>query len=162
MDYEEEKKGYISFCGAYCHTCDWFTGKIRETFQSALGMLEEYGFKRLLEGKIDYGNFKLGLQILADAGICSGCKAEIAKKPEEDRCKIRQCCFLKSFDLCNECPDFPCDLLKSNTGVIKFHCIDNLNEIKEKGIKQWIDKQWKNYVDKGVINVIPPPLPSPL
>lgn len=74
MNYEEEKKRYISFCGSYCHTCDWFTGKIRKTFQSSLEMLEEYRFKRLLEGRIDEENLKLGLQILANSGICSGCK----------------------------------------------------------------------------------------
>lgn len=143
MNYEEEKKRYISFCGSYCRTCDWFTGKIRKSFQSSLEMLEEYGFKRLLEGKINKENFKLGLQILADSGICSGCKAEIAKNPEEDRCKIRQCCHSKGFDLCSECSEFPCEILKTNPGVIKFHCIENLIEIKEKGVKNWIDKQWK-------------------
>jgi len=141
MNYEEEKRRYISFCGSYCHTCDWFTGKIRKTFQSSLGMLEEYGFKRLFGDKIDDENFKLGLQILADSGICSGCKAEIAKSPEEDRCKIRQCCYSKGFDFCIECPEFPCEVLKTNPGVIKFHCIENLIEIKEKGIKHWVDKQ---------------------
>jgi len=27
MNYNEEKKRYLSFCGSYCHTCNWFTGK---------------------------------------------------------------------------------------------------------------------------------------
>ncbi len=152
MNYEEEKKRYISFCGSYCHTCDWFTGKIRKTFQSALKMLNEYGFKRLLEGKANIDNFRKGLETLADSGICSGCKAEVAKNPEEDRCKIRQCCSRKGFDLCSECAEFPCELLKTNPGVIKFHCLENLIEIKEEGLEQWIDRQWKNYVNKGVIN----------
>lgn len=141
MNYEEEKKRYVSFCGSYCRTCDWFTGKIQRTFELALDMVEEYGFKKWLEGKVDIDNFKKGLKILADTQIDSGCKADIAENPEDDRCKIRQCCFRKGFDLCNECVDFPCDLLKSNPGVIKFHCIENLIEIKERGIKYWIDKQ---------------------
>lgn len=143
MNYEKEKKRYVSFCGSYCHTCDWFTGKIRSTFQSAVDMVEEYGFRKFLEGKIDIENFKAGLKILANSPIDSGCKADIAENPKDDRCKIRQCCFRKGFDLCNECSDFPCDLLKSNPGVIKFHCIENLKEIKEKGIEYWIDKQWR-------------------
>ena len=150
MDYEEEKRRYISFCGSYCHTCDWFTGKIRKTFQSALDMVEEYGFRQLLEGKVDRENLKCGLQILGQSGICSGCKAEIAKTPEQDRCQIRQCCFAKGFDLCNQCPDFPCETLKSSPGVIKFHCIENLKEIKEKGIEYCIDKQWAESVKEGL------------
>lgn len=101
-------------------------------------MLEEYGFKELLKGRVDMENFKEGLRILANTSIDSGCKAEIAKNPEEGRCKIRQCCSGKGLDLCFECPEFPCDLLESNLGVVKFHCIGNF---KEKGIEHWIDKQ---------------------
>ncbi len=141
MNYEEEKRRYVSFCGSYCRTCDWFTGRIRRTFQTALEMVEEYGFGRWLEGKVDIGNLKEALKILANMPLDSGCKADVAENPEDDRCKIRQCCFRKGFDLCNECPEFPCDLLESNPGVIKFHCIENLIEIKEKGIKYWIDRQ---------------------
>jgi len=147
MNYEEEKKRYVSFCGSYCHICDWHTGKIRRTFQSALDTVEEYGFKKLLEGKVDIENLKAGLKNLANSGICSGCKAEIKENSEDDRCKIRQCCFSKGLDLCNECPDFPCELLESNPGVIKFHCVENLIEIKEKGLEHWVDKQWKNYIE---------------
>jgi len=149
MNYEEEKKRYISFCGSYCHTCDWFTGQIRRTFQSAKDMVEEYGFKKLLEGKTDRENLKAGLEILAQSGICSSCKAEIAKNPEDDRCQIRQCCFQKGFEFCNQCSEFPCDTLKNNPGVIKFRCIENLKEIKEKGIEHWIDKQWAEFIKEG-------------
>lgn len=141
MNYEEEKRRYVSFCGSYCRTCDWFTGRIRRTFQTALEMVEEYRFGRWLEGRVDIGNLKEALKILANMPLDSGCKADVAENPEDDRCKIRQCCFRKGFDLCNECPEFPCDLLESNPGVIKFHCIENLIEIKEKGIKYWIDRQ---------------------
>lgn len=143
MNYEEEKRRYVSFCGSYCRTCDWFTGRIRSTFQSALDMVEEYGFRKWLEGKVDIENMKEGLRILANAEIDSGCKADIADNPEDDRCNIRQCCYQKGFDLCCECPSFPCNLLKNNPGVIKFNCIENLQEIKDKGIKHWIDKQLK-------------------
>jgi len=145
MNYEEEKKRYIGFCGSYCRTCDWFTGKIRSTFQSALDMVEEYGFRKWLEGEVDIENMKKSLRILANAQIDSGCKADIAENPEDDRCKIRQCCYQKGFDLCSECSDFPCDLLKSNPGVIKFHCIENLMEIKEKGKEYWINKQLRRH-----------------
>ncbi len=93
-------------------------------------MVEEFGFRRLLEGKVDIDNLKLGLKILANSSIDSGCKTE-AKDNPQDRCKIRQCCFKKGFDLCSECSKFPCDLLRSKPGAIKFHCIENLQEIKK-------------------------------
>ncbi len=140
MNYEEEKKRYISFCGSYCHTCDWHTGKIKKTAQRALGVIHEYnGFKRLFEGKVDIDNLMKGLHILADSSICSGCKAETGAN---ERCAIRRCCSNRGFDLCSECSEFPCETLKTNPGVIKFHCIENLNEIHERGLDKWIDEQW--------------------
>ncbi len=145
MNYEKEKKVYTSFCGSYCHTCDWFTGEIRRTFQSALDAVELYGFRKLLEGRADVESLKSGLEILAGSGICPGCKPEAEEKPD-DRCKIRQCCFKKGLDLCSECPDFPCEVLRSNPGVIKFGCIDNLNEIQEKGFEVWVERKWKEHI----------------
>jgi hypothetical protein len=144
MNYEEEKR-YISFCGSYCHTCDWHTGKIKRIFQSALDALEAYGFTKLLQGKADRENLKAGLEAIANSRICSGCKPEVAKTPKEDRCRIRQCCFGKGFDLCSQCSDFPCDTLNENPGVIKFGCIENLKQIKEQGLERWIDRQWSEF-----------------
>jgi len=152
MNYEEEKKRYVSYCGSYCRTCDWFTGKIRRTFQSALDMLETYGFAKPLEGKVDIENLKKGLEILANSSIDSGCKADLSERrscgerPEDDRCQIRQCCFKKGFDLCSECSKFPCQVLKSTPGVVNFGCIENLREIKEIGIEKWLNKEWHEYL----------------
>jgi hypothetical protein len=148
MNYEEEKR-YISFCGSYCHTCDWHTGKIRRIFQSALDALETYGFTKLLQGKADKENLKAGLEVIANSRICSGCKPEVANNPKDDRCRIRQCCFSKGFDLCSQCSDFPCDTLKENPGVIKFGCIENLKQIKEQGLERWIDRQWSEFTKEN-------------
>jgi hypothetical protein len=144
MDYKKEKRYHISYCGAYCHLCDWFTGRHRKIFQAAYDSLMIFGFKRLLKDKVDVNNLKLGLRILANSGICSGCKAEAGKT--KDRCMIRQCADGKGLDLCSECQDFPCPILKNNPGVIKFGCIKNLKEIKTNGLKRWIDKQWREYI----------------
>ncbi len=140
MNYEQEKKMHISFCGSYCHQCDWHTGRIRRTAQQALDMLREYdGFKRLLEGNVNIDNMMKGLELLAGSSICSGCKAET--RPSA-RCEIRTCCSTRGYDLCSECEDFPCETLKTNPGVVKFHCIENLKAMAEIGIEKWIDEQW--------------------
>lgn len=148
MNYDLEKKYHISYCGSYCHLCDWHTGRIRKTFQLGSDMIDSLGLKKQLGDEIDVDNFKKGLQRLALSSICPGCKAEAGI--EGDRCKIRHCCHSKKFDLCNECPEFPCETLKNNPGVIKFHCIDNLKAMKERGLKEWIDQQWKDYVTEPV------------
>ncbi len=74
MNYQKDKEKYISYCGAYCHLCDWFTGRHRKVFQTATDSLELYGFKRVLKDKVDIKNLKLGLKILANSGICSAVK----------------------------------------------------------------------------------------
>jgi hypothetical protein len=153
MKYEKEKEFHISFCGSYCHICDWHTGKIRRTSQATLDIVQEYeGFKKLFKKEgVVLENLILGLTALAESGICPGCKADVANltKGEHDRCEIRQCCSKKGHLLCSECLDFPCELLKTNPGVIKWHCIENLQEIKEKGLEQWIDNQWKDYLESS-------------
>lgn len=139
MDCEQEKKRYISYCGSYCHTCDWHTGRIKKTARSTLNMIQEYdGFQRLFQDKVDINNVTKGLIKLVDSTICSGCKAETGA---DDRCAVRTCCSCKGYDLCSACPDFPCETLKSNPGVIRFNCIENLQEIEKIGLKAWIDKQ---------------------
>jgi hypothetical protein len=145
MDYEQEKKSHISYCGSYCHICDWHTGRIKKTGKNALELIQEYdGFKRILKD-IDIDNLSKGLEYLATSKICSGCKSEIKAN---ERCKIRQCCSSKRLDLCSECSDFPCDTLKNNPGVKKWHCLENLKKIEEIGLEKWIDKQWLEYLDK--------------
>ncbi|RLA93243.1 MAG: hypothetical protein DRG69_07450 [Deltaproteobacteria bacterium] len=143
MNPNEELKRFISFCGSYCKKCPWFTGELRNIFQEAAFAFEEYGLERRLEGKVDINEFKKGFEILKELGICSGCKQEIKETPEEDRCKIRQCACKRGYNTCAECPEFPCEMLKSHPGVVKFKCIENLQEIKEKGLKGWLEKQWR-------------------
>ncbi len=151
MNYEMEKKYHISFCGSYCHICDWHTGRIRRVFQLALDMIDGLGLKKQLGENIHVASFKAGLKNLARSSICPECKAEAGThEPGKDRCKIRECCFGKGYDSCSECEEFPCDTLRKNPGVIKFHCIENLQEIREKGLKAWVDRQWKNYVTEPV------------
>jgi hypothetical protein len=151
MKYDLEKKYHISYCGSYCHICDWHTGRIRKAFQLAADMIDDLGLKKQLGENVDVESFKTGCRNLARSSICPECKAEAGiHEPGEDRCKIRECCYRKGYDLCSECDDFPCELLKSNPGVIKFHCIENLQEIKDKGLKEWIDRMWKEYVTERI------------
>ena len=151
MNYDLEKRYHISFCGSYCHICDWHTGRIRRAFQLASDMIDNLGLKKQLGDDVDIADFKAGLKQLAQSSICPECKAEAGiHGPGEDRCKIRQCCYSKGYDLCSECVDFPCEILKSNPGVIKFRCIENLQEIRERGLKAWVDRQWREYVTNPI------------
>ena len=117
MSYEEEKRRHVSFCGSYCHTCDWFTGEIRNTAKKMLELVEAYeGFKRVLKGKVDPKDLVESLRLLSETSICSGCKAEM-----RERCEIVRCCVAEGFDHCNECTEFPCTILQEKPGVKVSH-----------------------------------------
>jgi hypothetical protein len=53
MKHDQEIARHTSFCGSYCHTCDWFTGRIKRAFRTALHTLDEYAFGGLLESKVN-------------------------------------------------------------------------------------------------------------
>jgi hypothetical protein len=148
LNYDAEKNRFISYCGSYCRFCDWFTGRIRRVAETTLNLVQDRSvLRRQLEQKgVDFANFIKGIVSLTESSICPSCKAEVKKnRNAEDRCKIRQCCSNKGFNLCSDCEEFPCEVLTTNPGVVKYHCIENLKEINEEGLKQWIDKQWKQY-----------------
>lgn len=41
MRYEEQRKRALSFCGAYCHRCDWYMGRIKEPADELLALIEK-------------------------------------------------------------------------------------------------------------------------
>jgi hypothetical protein len=126
--------------------CDWHTGKIKRTARKTLDMIKKYnGFKKLFEGKVDVDDLIKGLEMLVETSICSGCKSETGAS---ERCQIRKCCSNKGYDLCSECPEFPCKTLKVDPGVVKWHCLENLKEIERIGFDKWIDKQWLTHINE--------------
>ena len=137
MNYEEEKRNYLSFCGAYCKTCYWFTGEIKKRAKGLLEIAEEQnGFSRLFKDKVDSENFLKGLKIISEDTTCSGCKLE-----KREKCEIMRCALKKGVENCGECKEFPCEILKKNPWIIKFHTIENLEEIKRIGFEKWVKEQ---------------------
>jgi hypothetical protein len=61
-------------------------------------------------------------------------------------CSILTCCLKKDFEICADCNDFPCDKIKiwdeADSFVTHKVCIKNLESIKEKGIKNFLEQQY--------------------
>lgn len=146
MNYETEKRVFLSCCGSYCHTCDWFSGRIRAQSEGTRRMLAEFdGFPKLL-GKENGEKVRKGMAALAGTSICSGCQQEGGLN---DRCSIRACCHSKELTHCSDCPAFPCKMLSENPGVRKFKTLENFEAIKREGWEAWVDRQWKEHIERS-------------
>jgi hypothetical protein len=59
-------------------------------------------------------------------------------------CPVRKCCIVKGFGFYFECHDFPCErnlwVKRKSFGA---EWIERLNEMKEIGVEEWINRQWK-------------------
>jgi len=145
MNYETEKQVFLSCCGSYCHTCDWFSGRIRAQSEGTRRMLAEFDCFPKLLGE-DGEKIAKAMQSLASTSICSGCQQEGGVG---DRCSIRACCHSKELTHCSDCPAFPCKMLSENPGVRKFKTLENFEAIKREGWEAWVDRQWKEHIERS-------------
>lgn len=104
-------------------------------------------------------NCALCAAYLRENNKCPGCRQMSEDAPKTCRqCRIRKC-EKRSSEYCFSCDEFPCDRLKhlDERYRSKYHMseIDNLNEIKEIGIKKFLsnqEKQWKCPTCSGIIS----------
>ena len=97
---------------------------------------------------------------------CSGCMGPDDCKPEfcSARCTIIQCAKRKegSYRFCDECPDFPCDLIRERDEIYRTQQaleespIENLKCYREKGMSAFLREQKARWTCKecgGVVSV---------
>jgi len=92
------KKEYfmIGACGLDCDECDIMAATDNQMIASQLADW----FKKVSNLYVDSRDVH-----------CKGCRSDIEDRWKKD-CKIRQCCIEeKKLDFCNECREFPCELL---------------------------------------------------
>jgi len=89
---------------------------------------------------------------------CHGCNYVAQNRPKtREHCRLRLCEKRKGKFCCN-CTEFPCDLLKrlDNRYRTRYGMseIENLNFIRENGIKKFIEEEHKKWIsNKGILCV---------
>jgi hypothetical protein len=141
VEYEEERKKAISYCGTCCLKCDWHSGRIKMAADELLDMIKNRPELRMWckgEEHYDVGNFLKVLEYLSRTGFCRfTCK----QGSGYGGCPVRQCCERKGLAFCYQCNEFPCEIWgKWPFGKEK---IENLKEMKETGAEAWVEKLWK-------------------
>jgi len=79
--------------------------------------------------------------------VCEGCKSEITCHNCAD-CKIKNCNLEKDYEHCGQCPEFPCQIIRSfdedkhahHTGVL-----GNLEALKETPVETWLEAKSKRW-----------------
>ena len=135
----------VAYCGLYCRTCDYFTGKLVEAARQALEVIERHGELKIFAeetGAFDYEELLRGLRWIArELGPCVGaCRGGGGWGD----CPVRRCCIERGVRFCYECDEFPCAAIKQLRG-----CEERLREIRRIGLEAWIKRQLGLPVEGG-------------
>jgi len=139
-----EEAEIVAPCGIYCGACAIYKGEIKETAVRLGDIVTAYGFRESSRFIPELEVYPQFIHVLTwFAGLtCVGCRAGGGNP----NCFVRQCCAEKKIETCSQCGGFPClqlnDLQRTRPGII-----ENLNEIKEKGVENWAKEQKKKVED---------------
>lgn len=130
----DERTAFAAPCGLYCGACS-----IRAAYSQKN--------VALLNAMADGVSLYLGHKVDAKDLACKGCLSDIVSVSCRE-CKMRECAAAKGLTRCSECPDSPCDLIKSfNDDGLPHHAevMKNVERQKEIGIDTWIEEQDKRW-----------------
>lgn len=134
-NYEKERE-LVAYCGIYCRLCDYFTGRIRDSARNLLEIARKHSELKLFADAstaFDFENFVKGLEWISKE--ISPCVGSCRGGGGWEDCPFRKCCGEKGLRFCYECSEFPCDVLEKYP-----RHVEELNEIKEMGLEDWIKK----------------------
>ena len=95
---------------------------------------------------------------LREKNRCPGCNYLEEKRPKtRTKCMMRRCAK-RSGRFCYDCKDFPCEILvrldKRYRAKYGMSEIENLEYIRDKGIKKFIEKESEKWISqKGILCV---------
>lgn len=139
---------YDTYCGNYCGACSIILAYRTGFKDSVASYWTESNLKAFLQ--------TIGIKPTTEDSFqlkCKGCKSDDLFLNCK-YCGIRACAINRKVEHCNECNEYPCQLLKGsllNKDIqeklphLKVTS-DNLATINNVGVKQWLDdqeKQWK-------------------
>ena len=139
---------YDTYCGIYCGACSILRAYKTGNKDNFASYWTKSTLKDFLKGQ--------GVSIAEGEDLslkCHGCKTDTIFINCK-YCKIRTCAISKKVEHCNDCEQYPCNLLNNtllNEEIQKQlphlkAALDNLNTIKNAGVNNWLEqqeKQWK-------------------
>ncbi len=139
---KEVRRDEVGYCGRYCRTCNSDKDAMRKAAAQLLDLVKNHiGVARTIELKGGSCEETIkGLEIITNYVCIFKCKGGGGWSS----CPVRKCCIAKGFNFCFECRDFPCGTnLWGKTKSFGEKWMNQLREMKEIGVEEWIKKQWK-------------------
>lgn len=126
---------FVTYCGLHCDLCS-ARSRIPQRAKALQEAMDDEGWPywgSTIPGFTAFWQFLEGLH--ADGG-CPGCRAEGG----DPSCKIRVCARERGLDLCNQCGDFPCELVQALAARYPTLIADN-RRMQVVGLVQWLEEQ---------------------
>ena len=130
----KDNKKFVAPCGLYCGACSIRVAHNRKD-------------ATLLAAMADGVSIYLGHKVEADDLACEGCLSDVVSISCRE-CKIRDCAATKGLTRCSECPDAPCELIKTfNNDGLPHHAevLKNIERQREVGVDSWLAEQAKRW-----------------
>jgi hypothetical protein len=133
----------VTHCGVYCGYCGrWHENAVVTCLATELAeLVDSHGYQAWMPTAVkefDYDGFRRALGFFSKKDswlICyKGCKHGDGRP----NCEIRDCCRERRVDLCFECEEFPCDVVKGNKRMV-----ESAREYKKIGKEKWLSQQVK-------------------
>lgn len=134
---------FVTYCGLYCGLCSART-RIPQRAAALQAAMAEDGWTFWGQSIPGFPEFWQFLQGLAGEGG-TGCRAGCG----DPGCQIRICARERGFDLCNQCPDFPCEHVEALGRRYPTLIADN-RRLRAVGLARWLAEQ-EERVRRGVV-----------
>jgi hypothetical protein len=129
---DKDKAKLIGICGIFCGTCPYFLAPRENDLEQLRKLSQDRG-------------------ISIEDIRCDGCLSDrIMPHCKECKAGFRKCAQSRKVTWCFQCTEFPCQRLESYIdahivdGISHHeHVIEDLQDVKDHGIDQWIRKQEK-------------------
>ena len=133
----------VTYCGLYCELCA-ARSRIPQRAAALLAAMADEGWPFWGHTIPGFEQFWPFLDNLARDG-CPGCRAGGG----DPQCQIRLCAREGGWELCSQCPDFPCEQVEALAARYPTLIADN-RRLLAVGLEQWLAEQ-EERVRRGVI-----------
>lgn len=136
-----QKEDLITYCGVYGGNCArWCDNNVfRDLTKILAESVDAQGYKYWMPSEVkdfNYTEFRKALDFFSKNDswlVCFKCCQGGDGRPD---CLVRDCCKKKGVDLCFECDEFPCDIVKDDKKMI-----ERAEEYKKLGKVEWLRQQ---------------------